>query len=74
MDLHTPPYSSSILFELYKTHTDQYYLQIFYRKSTTEEPTPLIIPGCGTKCSLHQMYELFNEVLPTDYETDCKLH
>lgn len=70
---HSPPYSSSVLFELYESNDNSFYVQVFYRNSTTEEPVPLNIPDCGTKCPLNQLYELYSDVLPTDFETECRL-
>lgn len=70
---HQPPYASCVFFELYKEKS--FYMKIFYKNSTeTENISPLYIPNCGTKCSLANFYELYEEVLPTDsYEEECKL-
>lgn len=68
---HIPPYSSSVLFELYETMNKDYYVKVFYRNSATEEPAPLNIPNCGTKCPLHKFYSLYNDILPYDFETEC---
>lgn len=61
-------------FELYKSSEDaHHYLQIFYRKSEEEDPRPIDIPGCGEKCPLDQFYELFQEIIPGDFDTECSL-
>lgn len=43
--LNLPPYASSLHFELFKTATNKYYLQFFYRKPDVETPPPMNIPG-----------------------------
>lgn len=45
---------------------------MFYRKSDEENPSPLNIPNCGTKCTLDQLYELYSEIIPTDFESECE--
>lgn len=70
--LHIPPYASSILLELYKNGEHEHYIQIFYRKSDVENLSPLNIPNCGTKCSLNRLYELYSDLIPGDFETECK--
>ncbi|XP_055300677.1 prostatic acid phosphatase-like isoform X2 [Sitodiplosis mosellana] len=69
---HIPPYSSSLLFELYKSN-DDFYVQLFYRNNLTEDPSPLNIPLCGTKCPLNRFYDLYNAILPSDFGTECHL-
>lgn len=73
LQLHSPPYCSSIMFELYKLN-DDYNLQIFYKNSTIETLMPLNIPKCGILCPLSKMFELYRDVLPDGrFETECKL-
>lgn len=77
LQTHIPPYASCLFFELYKSNEggeDNFYLQLFYKNTTTENIPPFNIPGCGTKCSLEKFRKLFSHVIPTDdYETECKL-
>lgn len=67
-----PPYSSSIMFEMYKTSADYYYIKLFYRNTSVEDPKPLYIPKCGTKCNLTRFYYLYNDILPSHYD-ECLL-
>lgn len=76
--LHVPPYSSSLLFEMYKPKnspntTDNHYIQLYYKNSTAESFPPMKIPGCGTKCTLNQLYDLYSEFLISDFD-ECKPH
>lgn len=50
-------------------------MQIFYRNSTEiPNPSALNIPGCGSKCELTKMYDLYHDILPThDFEHECRL-
>lgn len=60
--------------ELYKTADDQYYVQIFYRKSNEEHPEPLNVPGCGTKFSVQQFLDQYKEIIPeNDFDSECRL-
>lgn len=69
-----PPYASCLLFELYRNKTD-YYLQLFYRNTTTTLDIPALeLPNgnCGTKCPLHKWYDIYKEILPTKtYDMEC---
>ena len=68
---HNPPYASSVLIELRK-YNDGPRVQVFYR-NTTGEPDPLEIPGCGTSCPLENMFKIYNDVLPVNWEEECSL-
>jgi len=46
-------------------------VSIFY-KNTTAEPLPLDIPGCGPSCPLKKLVSLYQDVLPVDWERECK--
>lgn len=72
--LHTPPYSSCLMFELYESDKDKgHYIQMFYRNSTDEELLPLKIPKCGTKCPLEHFHRIYAHVLASDFVKECKL-
>lgn len=30
------------------------------------------IPRCGEKCPLHRFNELYSEIIPDDYDIECK--
>lgn len=70
-ELHGPPYRACIMLELHK-HAHDYSVQVFY-KNTTGDPLPMNIPRCGTSCPLDKMYELYAEVLPGDFDHECRL-
>lgn len=78
--LHVPPYSSSLLFELYKSSNNSHnltdnshYIQLFYRNSSSDDLTPMNIPNCGIKCSLNQFYKLYDNILASDFTAECQL-
>lgn len=70
MGYHNPPYVSSVLFELIQSK-DKYYVQAYYKNST--EPMLLDLPNCGTLCPLDQMFEVYKDILPVDWEQECAL-
>lgn len=73
--MHQPPYSSCVLFELYKAD-ELPYVQIYYKNSTAADipPIEMEIPSCGKKCPLEKMYEVYQDILPTkSFEEECVL-
>lgn len=71
--LHIPPYASSLHIELFKTNENQHYIQIFYRRYDEEELVPLNIPHCGEKCALDQFYAIYDDIIPGDFDIECRL-
>lgn len=71
--LHIPPYASSLHFELYKTDENQHYIQLFYRKLMEDNPLPLNIPNCGEKCPFDQFRQIYKEIIPGDFYSECRL-
>lgn len=70
-EYHNPPYTACVMIELRRINKTGY-VSIFY-KNTTAEPQPMYIPNCGTSCPLKTMRELYNDVIPDDWETECKM-
>lgn len=68
-----PPYASSLHFELYKTSANDHYIQLYYRTANEENPPSLNIPGCGEKCSLDQLYDIYKDIIPEDFDSECDL-
>lgn len=59
------------MFELYE-QKGSHYVQLFYKNST--EATLLEFPGCGTKCHLDDLYDIYEDILPTQsFEEECAL-
>uniref|UniRef100_A0A182K0N3 acid phosphatase n=1 Tax=Anopheles christyi TaxID=43041 RepID=A0A182K0N3_9DIPT len=72
-ELHNPPFASCILVELRQpTDGGQAYVEIFY-KNTTAEPFQLAVPECGGRCTLDRMFEIYDSIMPQDWEAECKL-
>lgn len=71
-EYHSPPYAACVMLELRIDDQQKPYVSVFY-KNTAEEPKPLEIPGCGTSCPLDQMYQLYKDILPEDWTSECKL-
>ena len=70
---HSPPYTATVLFELYKT-SDKFYIQLFYKNTTNENLSPLNIPSCGVKCSLADFRRIYASIIPTDtFEKECEV-
>lgn len=67
---HNPPYTATILFELRELN-GKHFVQVFYKNST--EPQLLDIPNCGTHCPLETMFEVYKDVIPGNWEEECRL-
>ncbi|KAG4080083.1 hypothetical protein HA402_014523 [Bradysia odoriphaga] len=72
-ELHAPPFACSLHFELYKPNKNEHYLQIFYRKCNEEYPEPLKLPGCGDRFTMDQFYDLYEHLIPDEFEKECNL-
>lgn len=59
--------------ELYKDHDKDYYIQLFYRANGEENPSALDIPRCGKKCDLDKFHELYRDIIPDDFESECRV-
>lgn len=67
-----PPFASSLHFDLYKTMGNQFHMQLTYRYDN--ESKLLRFPGCGTKCSMEDLYRMYKELIPTaEFEEECRL-
>lgn len=72
LQLSFPEYGCSLHWELYKTSENEYYIQLFYRKPNEENPTPLSLPGCGEKYTLEHIRSVYKDIIPNDFDTECK--
>lgn len=70
---HTPPFACSLHLELYKPNKNEHYMQIFYRKCNEEYPEPLKLPGCGDRFTMDQFYNLYEHLIPDEFEKECNL-
>lgn len=69
-DFHNPPFLACVMLEL-RLHQGTPYVTVVYKNDT--DPTTLVIPGCGVTCPLKKMFDLYDDVLPTDWETECQM-
>ncbi|CAG9815088.1 unnamed protein product [Phaedon cochleariae] len=68
-----PDYAITILFELYKDNaSNEYGIEIFLRNSTDVPPVKLTIPGCDSFCPLIKLQKLTKNVIPQNWEEECK--
>uniref|UniRef100_A0A6B2EF65 acid phosphatase n=1 Tax=Phlebotomus kandelakii TaxID=1109342 RepID=A0A6B2EF65_9DIPT len=68
---HSPPFAACVMLEM-RLIEDKPYISVFY-KNTTAEPEPMYIPQCGKSCPLKKMFQLYSDLLPHDWEAECKL-
>lgn len=67
---HSPPYTSTIMFELYARGEDQFYVNVLYKNSSI--PQKMIIPGCQFDCPLEQFAAILGEVTLAREEWDAE--
>jgi len=64
-----PPYASNLAIELVRDTQNQFYVSLKYNF------IPIIIPGCknlgGLLCPIGVFGNIINEVIPSDWETEC---
>lgn len=68
-ELHNPPFRACVLLEL-REFENNHYVSVFYKNSSAE-PTLFTIPDCGVACPLDQMFKIYKDVLPIDWDTEC---
>ncbi|KAK5638355.1 hypothetical protein RI129_012650 [Pyrocoelia pectoralis] len=71
-----PGFAINVLFELSFNDTqNEYGVEIFLRNSTKvwDKPYQLTIPGCGRFCPLPKLIELTKDVVPDDWNEECKV-
>ncbi|XP_038104455.1 testicular acid phosphatase homolog [Culex quinquefasciatus] len=68
---HNPPFGACIMIELRTSPSGTPYVSVFYRDSQ-EEPEALYIPGCGTRCPLRRMVQFYENIIPDDWERECR--
>ncbi|XP_055637636.1 prostatic acid phosphatase-like [Toxorhynchites rutilus septentrionalis] len=71
-DLHNPPFAACLMLELRQPSSGKPYISIYY-KNTTAEPEALEIPNCGTRCPLHRMFKVYEDVIPGDWDRECQV-
>lgn len=56
---------------MYKTSDGKYYLQLFLRQPGDENPQAQKIKKCGKKCTLNDWYEIYDKLIPDEFEVEC---
>ncbi|XP_066905315.1 uncharacterized protein [Halyomorpha halys] len=69
-ETHMPPFIATVLVELRKKN-EQFYVSVFYKNSTAE-PSLLTIPGCTSSCPLDYFETLLTDVIPKNWDAECK--
>lgn len=69
---HSPPYTSTILIELYSDQKDGFYVNILYKNSSV--PLKMTLPTCEFNCPLEEFTQILSDVtLPRDdFEKACR--
>ncbi|KAG8194750.1 hypothetical protein JTE90_026395 [Oedothorax gibbosus] len=73
-----PPYASTLLFELHEMPNGANALRMLYMNSSRpeeriEEPHVLILEGCSEFCPLSYFINYTKDLMPEDWEQECKL-
>lgn len=70
-EYHSPPYSSSVLFELRRRSNDSYYLNAFYKN--TSVPQKIHVAGCDFDCDYEKFVQLLQPIALSvqQWEVEC---
>ncbi|XP_069068014.1 testicular acid phosphatase homolog isoform X2 [Pleurodeles waltl] len=66
-----PPYAACHIFELHQEDNGQYSIDMFYRNHTGTNPHALLLPGCGTPCTLQRFSDLVSPIIVKDWKKEC---
>lgn len=70
---HNPPFTATVLMELWKVNGAPH-VAVFYKKGPQDQVSQqLEIPGCGKLCPLPKMFEIYADVLPENWDEECRL-
>ncbi|XP_062559756.1 testicular acid phosphatase homolog [Armigeres subalbatus] len=70
---HNPPYAACVMLELRIPKSgDSPYVSIYY-KDSSGNPEPLDIPKCGQRCPLERMFDLYKDIIPSDWDRECEI-
>ncbi|XP_074025808.1 testicular acid phosphatase homolog [Leptinotarsa decemlineata] len=73
-DYHPPEFSSTIIWELRKSPVGIYYLNIFYKRNSTESLEKITIEGCTLDCAYDEYKNLLKSIAvdSTEWEKECR--
>ncbi|XP_054268148.1 prostatic acid phosphatase-like [Macrosteles quadrilineatus] len=66
-----PPYAACVMMELQVDTKGSYFVSLYYRNSTTEDPYLLTVAGCSPLCPLDQFINITRPVIPEDWNAEC---
>lgn len=71
-EYHSPPFASTILFELHRIN-DKFHLNLFYKN--TSEPQKILLKGCEFDCDLDEFREILKPLVINlkEWERECEL-
>lgn len=70
---HNPPFTATVLLELWLVDKKPH-VALFYKRGPQDQTsTQLEIPECGKLCPLEKMLELYADVLPDNWDEECRL-
>ncbi|XP_049531866.1 prostatic acid phosphatase [Anopheles darlingi] len=73
-ELHNPPFAACIMLELRRpVNGGDPYVQVFYKNTTDDKPLLLPIPECGEQCPLDEMFKIYDDILPKNWDSECEL-
>ncbi|PIO77543.1 histidine acid phosphatase [Teladorsagia circumcincta] len=65
------PYASAVIMEIFK-EGNEYQVELFFRNETTRAPYPLMIPSCGSPCTVGNMAKKYQSMLLSSYADQQK--
>lgn len=70
---HNPPFTATVMMEL-RIIDNVPHVAVFYKKGPADKiGQQMEIPNCGKYCPLSKMFDLYESVLPVDWDDECQL-
>lgn len=70
---HNPPFTATVMMEL-RIIDNVPHVAVFYKKGPADKTgQQMEIPNCGKYCPLSKMFDLYESVLPVDWDDECQL-
>ncbi|XP_069068019.1 lysosomal acid phosphatase-like isoform X2 [Pleurodeles waltl] len=67
-----PPYAACHIFELHQEDDGNHSIDMFYHNHTGADPHALLLPDCGTPCTLQRFSDLVTPIIAEDWKKECE--
>ncbi|XP_041053519.1 prostatic acid phosphatase-like isoform X1 [Carcharodon carcharias] len=69
-----PTYAACQIFELYQEKDGSFTVEMYYRNESNSEAYLLTLPSCTKSCPLKKFIQITADVIPKNWEKECRVH